>query len=361
MKITAAIARRGEPFSLESCELGEPLEKEVLVRIEACGICHTDLSAKDYDIGAQMPAVLGHEGVGVIEKLGPGVTDFAVGDRVLASFGSCGACPKCTTGNPGYCKHAWLSFRGVRKDGSSPISLNGAQITGHFFGQSSFATHAVASINNMVKLEGDLPAELMAPLACGVQTGMGAVALVLKASEKDSVAVYGCGTVGLSAVIAAKIAGAHTIVAVDLQDDRLELAKELGATHVINSGKDDLAKALKAIGGVNKAFDCTGVPVVIETAFNALQTQGVLVCAGVSKPGAKLALDIGQLMYAGKTIRGTIEGDAVPREFIPQMIQWYREGKLPLEKLVKAYPFAEINKATDDMLSAKTIKPVLVM
>lgn len=361
LDITAAIARRGEPFRLEPCQLGAPGPGEVRVRILACGICHTDLAARDHDLGTPMPAVLGHEGVGVVEALGPGISEFAPGDTVLMSFGSCGQCSKCRSGAPGYCKSAGLSFRGTRADGSSPVSLDGQAITGHFFAQSSFATHAVASVNNMVRLAPDLPPALMAPLACGVQTGMASVVIALAAGAADSIAIFGCGTVGLAAVMAARIVGCRTIVAIDIQDSRLELARELGATHVINSANEATGKVLRSLGGVTRAFDCTGVPEVIQTAFNALQSQGVLVCAGVSKPGSQVSIDLGALMYAGRVIRGTIEGDAVPREFIPRMIAWYRAGLLPLEKLVTTYEFSEINQAVSDMLTARIVKPVLIM
>lgn len=362
MQIMAAIARRGEPFALEACELAAPGPAEVQVRVLACGICHTDLSARDHDIGTPLPAVLGHEGVGEVIAVGEGVSEFAIGDRVLMSFSSCGQCAKCKGGAPGYCKTSWLGFRGLRADGSSPVSLGGTSITGHFFAQSSFATHAVASVNNIVKLAPELPPALMAPLACGVQTGMASVMIALAATADDSIAIFGCGTVGLSAVMAAKILGCRTIVAVDIDDGRIALAQELGATHGFNSRTTEhLPKALRALGGVSRALDCTGFPEVIATAFGALQSQGVLACAGVSKPGATLPLDLGQLLYSGKMIRGTIEGDAVPREFIPRMIGWYREGRLPLEKLVKTYAFADINQAVADMQAARTVKPVLLM
>jgi aryl-alcohol dehydrogenase len=362
MKITETIARRGAPFSLEECELSSPGPDEVRVRVLAAGICHTDLAARDMDLGARMPAVLGHEGVGEIVELGEGVTEFAPGDRVIMSFGSCGHCPRCEGGAPGYCASAWLSFRGTRADGSSPISLGGEPITGHFFAQSSFATHAVASVHNLVRLDADLPPALMAPLACGVQTGMGSVILALEARAQDTLAVFGCGTVGLSAVIAAAIVGCEKIIAVDLNAERLALAEELGATHVIDArAPEELPRALRKLGGFSRALDTTGHPELMKTAFGALGAQGVLVCAGVSAPGSALAIDLAQLVFSGKTVRGTIEGDAAPREFIPRMIGWYREGRLPLEKLVTCYPFAEIDRAADDLRRARVIKPVLRM
>lgn len=363
MKIQAAVVHQtGAPFVIEECELQEPAAREVRVKVQACGICHTDITTKDFPMGTPMPAVLGHEGVGIIEAIGPEVDGFAVGDKVLMSFGSCGQCSKCRGGAPNYCHHVInYCLMGKRLDGSSPLQLQGASITGHFFAQSSFATHAVASINNMVKLDADLPAELMAPLACGVQTGMGSVMIAMEAKEGESIAVFGCGTVGLAAIAAAKIAGCKNIYAIDIQDERLLLAQELGATQVINSTKENPLKLILKQGGVHYSFDATGVGEVIETAFNVLKAQGTLVCAGVGKPGTKAAVDLSMLVTTGRRIRGTVEGDAVPRDFIPKMVQWYREGRLPLEKLVTTYPFEKINEAVADMKAARCVKAVLQM
>jgi aryl-alcohol dehydrogenase len=347
---------------LERCELGPPARDEVLVRIEACGICHTDLSAHDGTMATPLPAVLGHEGVGRIEALGPDVAGFEVGQRVLMSFGACGRCESCAQDVPAYCRNMLsLNMRGRRLDGSSPISLGGEAITGHFFAQSSFATHAVANITNLVRLDDDLPATLMAPLSCSVQTGMSSIVDVLELSANERVAIFGCGTVGLAAVMAARILGCQEIVAVDLREDRVALARELGATVCVVSGRDDLKAAVKAIGGVHGAFDCTGHPGVIESAFQLLLPRGQLVCAGVSPADATIRTGAMQLVFSGRSLRGTIEGDANPRAFIPRMIAWYREGKLPLERLVTAYPFREINQAVEDMVRGKVVKPVLVM
>jgi aryl-alcohol dehydrogenase len=362
MKITAAIARRGAPFSLEECELAAPGADEILVRVLAAGICHTDLAVRELDLGVQFPAVLGHEGVGEVIALGEGVREFRPGDRVIMSFGSCGRCRRCEGGAPGYCTSAWRSLRGVRADGGSPITLGGEPVTGHFFAQSSFATHAVASVHNAVRIDDDLSPSLMAPLACGVQTGMGSVILALACRAEDTLAVFGCGTVGLAAVMAGAIVGCRTIVAVDLDESRLALAEALGATHVLD-GNDpsELSRALRKLGGVSRALDTTARPEVMKTAFGALETQGVLVCAGVSGTGAAFPIDLQQLVFSGKTVRGTIEGDAAPRDFIPRMIAWHREGRLPLEKLVTTYAFADIDRAASDLRAGRVIKPVLRM
>lgn len=361
MRIHAAVARAGAPFTIEACDLDVPRADEVLVRVEACGICHTDLSAKDHDHGTPLPAVLGHEGVGRIVAVGEGVAEFAAGERVVMSFGACGRCPSCVSRAPGYCRHAVeMNMFGRRLVGGSPITLNGAEITGHFFGQSAFATHAVASTTNLVRLDDDLPAHLMAALACGVQTGMGAVMNVLQAGADDVVGVFGCGTVGLAAVMAARIAGCTRIVAVDVREARLATAQALGATDVVDNTRPDAAKIIKELG-VTAGFDSTGQPAVIEAAFAGLRPRGRLVLAGLSPRGAKISLDPNKVMGAGRTLRGTIEGDADPRSFIPRMIAWFRRGLLPLERLVRTYPFAEINAAAADMLAGRAIKPVLMM
>ena len=329
------------------------------MRLEACGICHTDLSAQDETMATPLPAVLGHEGVARIESLGSGVEGFQPGDRVLMSYGACGKCTSCLHDTPAYCRHmVTLNLQGRRLDGSSPIALEGRPITGHFFAQSSFATHAVAGITNLVRLDEDLPAALMAPLACGVQTGMSSVLDVLDPAPHQRIAIFGCGTVGLAAVMAARIRGCEQILAVDLREDRVALALELGATAGAVSGRDDLKAAVKSIGGIHRAFDSTGHPGVIEAAFNLLLPRGQLLCAGVSSADASLKLHPMQLVFSGRSLRGTIEGDANPRLFIPRMISWFREGRLPLDQLVTTYPFHEINSAVADMTSGRGGQPL---
>lgn len=363
MRITAAVARTaGQPLELESCELDAPQRGEVRVRVEACGICHTDLVARDQYWPVPLPAVLGHEGVGIVEALGEGVTQFAVGDRVLMSFGACGHCGSCREGQLGYCQQAPVfQVLAQREDGSSPISCRGERVSGHFFRQSSFASHAIASTVNLVKLEADLPPQLMAPLACGVLTGAGAVLESLQAEKGCAIAVVGCGAVGLSAIMAAKIAGCEPIVAVDVNPQRLALAEELGASVTLNSAEQPLKKALKKLGGMHYVVDTTGITDVMREAFSGLRSRGTLLCVGVSKPGSELSLDMASLLMQGKTVRGCIEGDALPADFVPRLIQYYRQGELPLEKLVTSYPFSAINQAIEDAKRGRVVKAVLSM
>ena len=362
MKIQAAVARTGAIVDTETCELSEPGPGEAQVRLEACGVCHTDLLAMKGQLGTPMPAVLGHEGVGIVEALGEGVNDFATGDRVLMSFGACGGCRACREASPAYCRSALaLNFSGRRVDGSAPMAIGQRPISSHFFAQSSFATHTVARTHNMVRLDPALPPEMMAPLACGVQTGMSAMLNVLRPASSDRVAIFGCGTVGLAAVMAANIIGCLEIIAVDLNPARTELAQELGATASIVTSKTDLGAALKRHGCLNGAVDATGSIPVIETAFRSLAQRGQLICAGVSPPGRSLSIPPQELVFGGRTLRGTVEGDADPKTFVPQMIAYYREGRLPLEKLVSRYPFHKINQALADLSRGSAIKPVLIM
>ncbi|WP_320838596.1 NAD(P)-dependent alcohol dehydrogenase [Zhongshania sp.] len=364
MEITAAVVRKaGAGFQLEICELGEPGPGEVRIKVEACGVCHTDVAARDQHMPVPLPAVLGHEGVGRIEMLGAGVTSFNVGDRVLASFGSCGLCVNCNDGAPGYCDLGLVyMLMGTRANGSSPITQGGAPLTGHFFAQSSMASYAVVSVNCLVKIDENIPAEIAAPLACGVQTGAGAVLLSMQAKAGKAIAIMGAGTVGLSAIMAAKIVGCSPIIAVDLMDSRLDMAKELGATHVLRGDTNALDEKILALGGSDYALDTTGVPAIAEIALNTLKKRGMLVCVGVGKPETSLmSVDMGMLMATGRQIRGVVEGDAIPKDFIPRLIEYYAEGLLPIDKIVTTYSFENINTAVNDSLSGKTIKPVLIM
>ncbi|NVB42590.1 NAD(P)-dependent alcohol dehydrogenase [Pseudenhygromyxa sp. WMMC2535] len=361
LSVRAAVARRGEPFVIETCELDDPGPNEVRVAVEACGLCHTDLTAQSGGFGTPLPAVLGHEGVGRVEALGEGVDHLAIGDRVIMSFGACGSCPSCADSRPAYCRHA-LDFNvfGRRLDGSSPLRFDGVPLTGHFFGQSSFATHAVAAATNLVEVDDDLPATVLAPLACGVQTGVGAVVNVLRPAAGDRIAVFGCGTVGLSAIMAAKLAGCAEILAFDLHASRLELAHSLGATTLVDCTREQPSAVLRGHPSLDLAFDNTGNPKVIMAGFAAVRAGGTMALAGVAKHGAELRLDPNRIMN-GRSLRGTIEGDADPKQLIPEMIAWIRDGALAVERLVTPYPFAAIDDAAEDMRAGRTIKPVLLM
>lgn len=366
MEIIAAVANSVEtPFELKTLDLKEPGPDEILIKIHASGVCHTDAAVKQQHIPAPLPMVLGHEGAGVVEVVGASVQGYEVGDHVLMSFDSCGSCPACKRGYPTYCANfVALNILGDLVTGTTRLSEAGQPINGSFFGQSSFATHAVVTTRNLVKIDKDLPLDVLAPMGCGIQTGMGTVINTLAPSAGSSLAVFGTGSVGLSGIIAAKITGCAKIIAVDIKQSRLDLAADLGATHTIDgSDTQKVVTQIHAItgGGVNYAFDTTGVPAVARAAIDAMCSQGVLALVAAPPGGTELSIDMPMTVATGKTIRGVIEGDAVPSEFIPKLIEFYRAGQLPLEKMITKYPFDQINQAFNDVETGKTLKPILIM
>lgn len=366
MQIKAAVVRAAHaPMSLETLDLDDVRENEILVRLVATGICHTDLAMRDQAFPVPQPVVLGHEGAGVVERIGRAVTKVGVGDHVVMSFNSCGHCPSCMEHEPTYCHDFFgANFAGARADGTSPLSNGTERIHGNFFGQSSFATRAICTERNVVKVAQDAPLELLGPLACGIQTGAGAVMNALKARAGQSLAVFGAGSVGMSAIMAAKAIGLTTIIAVDLVRDRLELARTLGATHVINPAAtpDTAAEIRKITGhGVHYSFETTGVPKVLRQAVEALAPRGTCGFVGAAPLGTEVSFDVMDIMTQGKKLRGIVEGDATPDVFIPQLIELHRQGRFPFDRLVTFYPFEKINDAISDAESGKAIKPVVRM
>ncbi|WP_321967866.1 NAD(P)-dependent alcohol dehydrogenase [Burkholderia cepacia] len=364
--MTVAVARaKGEPFTIEQAKIRGPKEDEVLVRVIATGLCHTDLIVRDQYYPVPLPAVLGHEGAGIVEEVGPAVKDLAPGDHVVLTYGTCGRCLPCSSGQGAYCKHFFkLNFGGGDIDGQTAIEdESGRPLSDHFFSQSSFASYALARENNAIKVPKEAPLELLGPLGCGVQTGAGAVINSLKVNPGSSFASFGAGAVGLSAVMAARTAGAATIIAVDVVASRLVLAMELGATHVINSSEVNVVEAIRQItdGGVDFALESTGRPAVLEQGIESLGSRGVMGVVGGTPLGTKAAFDINNLLLGGRTIRGIVEGDGVPQQFIPQLVQLYQQGRFPFDKLVKVYPFAHINEAAEDSRRGTTLKPILRM
>ncbi|MRX71259.1 zinc-binding dehydrogenase [Bacillus lacus] len=359
MKITAAVTNgQGQDFVLEEVELEAPKANEVLVKIVATGVCHTDAVARDAAI-APLPAVLGHEGAGIVEEVGTGVTRLEKGDHVVLSFAHCGYCDNCLTGHPTVCEtFNDLNFGGLNDDETHRLSKDGQPLS-TFFGQSSFGTYAVAHERNVVKVDKDVDLALLGPLGCGVQTGAGTVLNRLQPQFGSTIAIYGAGAVGLSAIMASKIAGCKTIIAVDVHDSRLEFAKELGATHTFNGAKSDVVKEIKEVtnGGTTYAVDTTGVPPVVRQCLQALRPLGVAAIVGVTP---EMNIDVhNDLMAEGKTMMGVIEGDAVPNVFIPQLIEYYKAGQFPFDKLVKFYEFDQINEAFEESKAGKAIKPIL--
>lgn len=359
----AVVHRQNGPFSFEDVEVDDPQAGEVLVRILACGVCHTDIAGRDGSLGMRFPAVFGHEGAGIVESVGPGPASIKAGDRVVLSFSSCGECSGCRRGHPARCAaFDELNFGGTRSDGSYPIrDVRGKPVSGFLMGQSSHALHALTRVRNIVPVDepDDDALALLAPLGCGIQAGAGTVLNELRPHPGDSVVVFGAGTVGLSAVMAARLAGVASIIVVDKVSSRLETAGELGATAVIDSSREDVFSKLGHLAGkIGHAVETTGLSSMAAIAVRALAPGGRVSLLGihvdepdVGMPAAKPA--------GGRKVFYSIAGDSNPQEFIPFMIRCWREGKFPFDRLIREYPANRINEAVRDSLEGRTVKPVL--
>lgn len=361
MKIRAAIVHeKNGPFQFEELDLADPNPNEILVKVKASGICHTDEFGRT-DAPVPFPIVLGHEGAGIVEQIGANVTEFAVGDHVAFSYAFCDHCISCMSGEPYYCEtYNEINFGGVAGDGTTKLSQNGKPVA-MFFGQSSFATHAVINRKSAVKVDKDVDLALVAPLGCGVQTGAGSVINTLKPRVSSSIAVFGCGTVGLTAIMGAKVLNCKQIIAVSGNDKSLELAKELGATHGINRKKvDDIPKAIAEItgGGAHYAIDTSGYGPLIEIAIKSTRYHGEILTLAPS--GVIDKFDVGfEILMQMRSIKGACEGDSIAQLFIPELLDLYKQGKFPLDKLVTTYDFEDINQAFEDSNNGKVIKAVL--
>ncbi|MEV5848524.1 NAD(P)-dependent alcohol dehydrogenase [Streptomyces sp. NPDC051985] len=365
MDITAAVVRElGGPFVLEQVTLSDPADDEIVVEIAGVGLCHTDLAARDGHLPFPLPGVFGHEGSGVVVEVGRAVTKVAPGDKVGLTFDSCGLCPQCRTGEPAYCRQFMaLNFGGARPDGSSALHLDGTALGSGFFGQSSFATHAIAHERNVVKVPDDAPLSLLGPLGCGVQTGAGAVLNSLDCQPGSSLLVLGGGSVGLSAVLAAAVRELATVVVVEPEATRRELALSLGATHVVDPAAGPLSEQVRAVvpDGVDHAIDTTGMVPVLEQAMASLGQRSKLGIIGVpADPAAALPVNLIQAQVLGVTVTGIVEGDSDPDVFIPHLLDLHRSGRFPFDKLITTKPFSEINEAVAAQQRGEAVKIVLV-
>ena len=366
MKIRAAVVReKSGPFMIEEIELNGPKDDEVLVRLVSSGICRTDLEARDGNLNIPMPAVFGHEGAGVVEKAGSRVRKVEPGDHVVLGWNSCGECPDCRAGNDPYCASFFpLNLSGSRPDGTATLSKSGQIIHGSFFGQSSFATYTSVSERNVVKVRADASLDVLGPMGCGIRTGAGAVINTLHPKAGSSIAVFGIGPVGMSAILAANLCGCDPVIAVDVHSARLEASRSFGATHVINSGETDPVAAIQEItgNGADYTLECSGIPKVLRQAVDCLvrggPRSGVCGLLGVAKPGTEVSLDMDRLLN-GRTVRGIVAGDSVQDVFIPKLIELYLQGHFPFDRMIKFYPFEEINTAVHDMEKGTVLKPVL--
>jgi aryl-alcohol dehydrogenase len=349
-QIRAAVLRRGGALAIETLKLEGPRPDEVLVLLSATGICHTDLNFMEDWNGP--PVVLGHEGAGVVLEVGKDLKSVRPGDHVVLSYQSCGRCGPCRQGHPTACRHFWEANFGFRRlDGSN--ALEGSGVSGHFFGQSSFASHCLATERNLVKVPPDLPLELLAPLGCGLQTGAGTVLNSLKVPKEASIAIFGTGAVGLAAVMAARLTGADPIIGVDLNPARLELALTLGASRVIDNRREEVISQIQQItgGGVDYVLETTGDQEMHQLGLEVLNPRGTL--ALIAHPGG------GGPVPGGRRALGIIQGDAVPQSFIPRLIALYQAGQFPYDRLLRYYDFAEIHRALAEARRGDAIKPVL--
>jgi len=360
--IAAVMPERSGRWSLEALELADPGPHEVLVRVVASGICQTDVHARDGYFPVPWPAVYGHEGTGVVERVGAAVKEVAPGDHVIMANPSCGECANCREGYEAYCARSLeIKLCGLRMDGSIALRKGDAPVHGSFFQQSSFSTVALATERNVIKVARDAPLDILAAFPCGVNTGAGAVMNVLQPRPGDAFAVFGAGTVGLAGLMAAKLRGCDPIIAVDVFDNRLALARELGATHVVSASRTDVAAEVRRIAGgrgVRFSLEAAGVPAALRAAVDALAPRGVCCLVGSARAGVDAPLEMGTLQQ-GRVVRGCIQGESVVREFLPKLVGLYRAGQLPVDRLVRRYEFAAINEAVADMLSGTTIKAVL--
>ena len=364
MKIKAATVREAGKLAIEELKLAEPGIGEVVVKLVASGVCHTDASVLNLQAPTQFPIVLGHEGVGIVEKIGEGVTTLKPGDHVILSFPSCGHCDNCQDGQPYACDQSVpLFFFGVYGDGGKRITDDEGTAVGALFGQGAFADHCIVAERTAVKVDPEVDLKPLCSLGCGVQTGAGAVLLRMKPNPGDTIAIFGCGAVGISAIMAAKLAGCGTIIGIDVVPSRLELAKECGATHVIHGREcEDVAAEIRRITngrGVKFALEAAGVTALIKTMLESMTNNGLAVM--VSMAGGEAHLDVARL-FVGPcvTFAGLVEGGANPQTFIPKLVEYYKRGLLPVDKLCTYYDFEDIEKAFEDSHNGSAIKPVVV-
>ncbi|KAL4895477.1 chaperonin 10-like protein [Aspergillus ambiguus] len=365
-------------WKLEDITLRPVQEKELVVEIVASGICQTDLhfAGAESGFGIHYPRIMGHEGAGYVREVGPGVTAAQVGDPVILSFSACSNCEPCSRGHPAHCfNFNRINFEVAWDDthvfGTAKSTPGKPDIYGKFFGQSSFCNCSIVREDSIINVSGLVESkeelQLLSPLGCGIQTGSGAILHAAQASSNDRVAVLGLGGVGLSAVMGARIAGCAQIIGIDRHASRLELAKQLGATHVVQVGPtadiQAVSEAVLAMTkglGTNITLDTTGVPPLIAQGAKMTACKGKVLQVGTAPPTATLDIPIHEFMVMGKQFMGVVEGDVKPKEFIPKMVNWVRNGTLPLEKIVKFYSAEDFERAIANMQSGETIKPVIL-
>jgi S-(hydroxymethyl)glutathione dehydrogenase / alcohol dehydrogenase len=359
--IRAAVLHEfGQPLVIEDLELDPPKTGEVLIRMAASGVCHSDLHVAQGIHPTSLPVVLGHEGAGVVEEVGPGVAGLAPGDHVLLTWlPYCGHCPQCARGRPNICENtAW--YDAMMEDGTCRFHRDGQPV--HHYNTSSFAECSVVPARTAVKVDPGLPLTELALMGCAVMTGVGAAINTARVRPGDTVAVVGCGGVGLNVVQGARIAGASTIVAVDVVAAKLELARELGATALVNAGEVDPVETVRELlgGGVDHAFEALGRPDTIETAVALTGRGGQAVLIGMASPETRVALDALTTTLEERCVRGSWYGSCVPLRDIPLLVDLYRDGRLRLAPLITTCALDEVNDAFRRMQAGETARSVIV-
>lgn len=344
----------------ETLQLDEPGAGEVLVEIQASGICHTDLLAPRI---MPLPAVLGHEGAGIVRALGPGVTGLAVGDHVVGSYGSCGGCARCRAGEPFHCREFSSLQLGARRQSVPPLQrLDGTPVHGAFFEQSSFASMALMTARNAIRVPAELPMEQLAPLGCGVLTGYGAVTEVLRAQPGQSLVVFGAGGVGLAAIMAARLAGCDPIIAVDRLPGRLALALELGASHAVDAAGGEVLARLKALcgDGADLSVETVGQAETLNCAVEILRPGGSCGVVAVPNLGGPFELQNGRALLT-RNVLGIIEGRSPPAAMIPRLAALIAAGRLPMDRYVSCFAFDDLAVALQAVRDGSVAKAVLRM
>jgi NDMA-dependent alcohol dehydrogenase len=351
MRAKAAILyEAGTPLRFEEVDVAPPQAGEVLVRLYAGGVCHSDLHVMKGDLLMPMPIILGHEGSGVVEDVGAGVESVQPGDHVIPIWRvSCGTCEYCAGGRPALCDVGTeMRVTGLMADGTTRFSVAGESVR-HFAGVSSFSEVSTMPEAAVLKIPRDFPLDKAALLGCGVITGVGAVANGARVKMGSTVAVFGCGGIGLNAVQGARIVGARRIVAVDVAEQKLEYARIMGATHTVNAADVDAVAAIKDLTdgrGVDYAFEAIGITETIEQAYAATKKMGICVVIGVTRADVRVNINANEMVYAEKTLMGSLYGSARPRIDLLHLIEMYRSGHLLLDELLtRTYPLAKINDA----------------
>ena len=362
-KAKAALCRaHNAPVVVESIAIDPPKRGEVTVKLGACGVCHSDLSAITGTIALPLPLVLGHEGAGVVEEVGEGVTELARGDHVIFSFiYMCGRCRFCVAGRPVLCLEQGKALTTPLEGSPRTRDAAGAPLN-IFSGCGAMAEYATVSAENLIKIDPKIPLDCAALVGCGVTTGVGAVFNTAKVEPGSSVAVFGCGGVGLSVIQGARIAGADRIIAIDTLQPKLEMAKKFGATETLLA-VDDVVKPLKKLtnGGPDYAFECVGSGELAATAYRAIRRGGLAVVVGVAKPSESTAVRTMTLPFEEKTLTGSYFGSCVPRVDFPRMLGLYMAGRLQLEELItRRYKIDEAPQAFADLQAGKNARGVIV-